>query len=282
MRVLVTGLTGFTGHYVKLALEAGGHTVFGLSSDLTDIDTLEIEIKHIQPESVIHLAGISSVDHKNANAFYNINIIGTRNLLVSLEKQVKKLSSILLVSSANIYGNHTESILDESVPPRPRSDYAISKFAMEQMALLWLDRLPIFITRPFNYTGVGQSNDFLIPKVVDHFKQKREIIKLGNIDVFREFGDVRDVANVYNKLIEKPPIGEVLNICTGQPYALKQVISNCQELTGHIINVEVNPAFVRKNEIKTLQGNGNRLKKAVKDWNPRPLIETLDWMLKDR
>lgn len=282
MRVLVTGLTGFTGHHLKLALEAGGHTVFGLSSDLTDLDTLETEIKHIQPESIIHLAGISSVDHKNANAFYNVNIIGTRNLLASLDKHVTNLSSILLVSSANIYGNHTKNILDESISPHPRSDYAISKFAMEQMALLWLDRLPIFITRPFNYTGVGQSNNFLIPKIVDHFKQKTEVIELGNIDVFREFGDVRDVANVYNKLIEKPPLGEILNICTGQPYALKQVISYCQELTGHSIKVEVNPAFVRKNEIKTLQGNCDRLKKVVKDWNPRPLVETLGWMLEDQ
>jgi nucleoside-diphosphate-sugar epimerase len=282
VRILVTGLSGFTGHYLKLALEARGHTVFGLSCDLTDIAALEIEVKHIQPDGIIHLAGISSVDHKNANAFYDVNIVGTRNLLVALDKHVKNLSAVLLISSANIYGNHTANILDENIIPQPRSDYAISKLAMEQMALLWLDRLPIFIARPFNYTGVGQSSNFLIPKIVNHFKQKSEQIELGNLDVYREFGDVRDVANVYVRLIETPPIGKTLNICTSQPYALKQVISYCQELTGHTIKVRVNPAFVRKNEIKTLQGSCDRLKKIVKNWHPRPLIETLAWMLEER
>lgn len=279
MRVLVTGLDGFTGHYIKPVLENAGHEALDLSCDLVDPDAMNREIARLQPDAVIHLAGISSLDHKNANAFYEVNLIGTRNLLVALADNVKSLHSILLVSSANVYGNLTAGILSENNAPNPCSDYAISKLAMEQMAQLWFDRLPIFIVRPFNYTGVGQSENFLVPKIVAHFRAKLRQIELGNLDVSREFGDVRDVADVYLKLIEAAPVGKILNVCTGHPYPLREVIDCCKQITGHQIDVKVNPEFVRENEIKVLQGNYDALTKVVGGWNPRKLTDTLSWMI---
>ena len=169
MHVLVTGLDGFTGRYVQSELESHGHVVVGLASDLTDPDAVATEIAQLQPKAVIHLAGIAFVGHGNANAFYEVNLIGTRNLLSALSQHVPNIRSILLVSSANVYGNRSEGVLSENVTPDPANDYAISKWAMEQMARLWLDKLPLFIVRPFNYTGVGQDALFVIPKIVAHF-----------------------------------------------------------------------------------------------------------------
>lgn len=280
MRILVTGLDGFTGRYLQFELEEHGHTVVGFTSDLTKHDDVTAEVAQVQPEAVIHLAGIAFVGHSNANAFYNVNLIGTRNLLEALSLHSSNVSSVLLVSSANIYGNHSEGNLSENATPDPINDYAVSKLVMEMMARLWMGRLPLFIVRPFNYTGVGQDEKFLIPKIISHFKTKKPIIELGNLDVWREFGDVRAVANIYRRLLKHCPAGETLNICTGQTYSLKEIVGLCEKIMGHKIDVEVNPEFVRANEVRVLTGDNSRLKEVIGDWQPYILEETLQWMLK--
>lgn len=282
MRVLVTGHEGFTGQYVKAELESTGHSVVGLSSDLTDQDSVTAEISKIQPEAVIHLAGIAFVGHGNANAFYEVNLIGTRNLLGALVSQTSNIKSILLASSANVYGNQHEGVLSEDMAPDPANDYAVSKYAMEQMARLWMNRLPLFIVRPFNYTGVGQDDKFLIPKIIKHFSEQQSVIELGNIEVWREFGDVRVVAGLYNKLLQKCPAGETLNVCTGKTYSLKKVITLCEEISGHRIEIKVNPEFVRANEVRVLAGSNDRLKAKIGRWDIPDLHETLTWMLKNQ
>ena len=171
-KVLVTGLKGFTGRYIQTELQAQGYNVVGLSSDLTVPDDVASEVAQVQPDAVIHLAGIAFVGHSNANAFYEVNLIGTRNLLEALAQHAPNVQSILLASSANVYGNRTEGVLSEDTIPDPANDYAVSKLAMEKMAHLWVDRLPLFIVRPFNYTGIGQDEKFLIPKIVTHFQAK--------------------------------------------------------------------------------------------------------------
>ena len=173
MLTLVTGIEGFTGRFVKAELEANGHAVAGLSSDLTDADAITNEVLDLQPEAVIHLAGLAFVAENNANAFYDVNLIGTRNLLDALSKHAPKLSNVLITSSANVYGNSTGGMLDESVNPNPSNDYAVSKLAMEYMTRLWRKKLSFCIVRPFNYTGVGQDEKFLIPKIVKHFRDKK-------------------------------------------------------------------------------------------------------------
>jgi nucleoside-diphosphate-sugar epimerase len=276
---LITGLDGFTGGYLKSELTSNGYNVIGLSSDLTDFDAVANEISEINPDTVAHLAGIAFVGHGNANAFYEVNLIGTRNLLAALAQHAPDVSSILLASSANIYGNRAEGILNEDTAPDPINDYAVSKFAMEKMAKLWLDRLPLFIVRPFNYTGVGQDEKFLIPKIVTHFREKKPVIELGNLDVWREFGDVRAVADAYRNLLEQCPAGETLNVCTGQTHSLREVVGICEKITGHNIEIKVNPQFVRANEVRELTGDNSRLKTHIGDWHTPSLDETLSWML---
>lgn len=278
MRVLVSGLDGFTGHYVQRELEAHGHQVIGLKADLTNPDAINQEVVFIRPEAVIHLAAISFVGHGDANAFYQVNLMGTRNLLASLATIAESLQSVLLASSANVYGNSTDGIIDELVLPSPVNDYAVSKLAMEYMASLWMDKLPIVITRPFNYTGIGQPSNFLLPKIVDHFRRRAKEIELGNIDVARDFSDVRVVAEAYRRLIEAKVTGEVLNVCSGEAYALTDVLEMMNEISGYAIKVRVNPAFVRANEVKRLAGNGEKLARHIGKLDLISLRATLEWM----
>ncbi len=290
--VLVTGINGFTGAYVKNYLIERGYKAHGLGIDssnssrdhkasLLDKKAILKVLDEVQPDSVIHLAAVSSVTHTDVDQIYNANIMGTRNLLEALASTGFGRKSVTLASSANVYGNASAGLINEELIPSPENDYAVSKLAMESMAKLWSDKLPITITRPFNYTGVGQSNKFLIPKIVEHFKRRADTIQLGNVDVFRDFSDVRSVAWAYAELCENPAPGETLNISSGTGTSIAQIILILQEFTGHTIKVEVNPAFVRQHEVKTLVGDSAKL------WNHlgRPkeikLEETLQWMLQN-
>ena len=287
-RVLVTGLRGFTGRYVQAALAQRGWEVCGLGeqTDLADSAALAHAVAQIRPQAVIHLAAIAFVGHGNADsdadAFYRVNLLGTRHLLVALAQLPQPPARVLLASSANVYGNQTGGMLDESTPPQPANDYAVSKLAMEHMARLWAPRLPITIVRPFNYTGVGQSADFLLPKIVAHFRRRATSIELGNLDVWRDFSDVRAVADAYGRLLDAPAaaVGATVNLCSGHSHSLRDVIAMAQDITGHRIDVQVNPAFVRANEVTTLLGNPAQLHALIgADWASPPLHDTLRWML---
>ncbi len=278
MRVLVTGLNGFTGRYVKQELLAHGHEVVGLTVDLTHSAAVAQEIDVLRPEGVIHLAGISFVGNGDANVFYQVHLMGTRNLLEALANHADNIHCVLLASSANIYGNATEGVIAESAPPSPTNDYAVSKLAMEYMARLWLARLPIVISRPFNYTGVGQTDTFLLPKIVAHFQRGEREIELGNLDVFRDFCDVRAVANAYRRLVEAHPTGQTVNVCSGRSHSLREVIGMVEAIAGYEIEVKVNSAFVRAHEVRSLLGSAERLRSIIGEWDSPPLHETLEWM----
>lgn len=290
-RALITGLRGFTGEYLARELEACGYEVFGTAFgneplgqgiyyvDLCNAAALQEVVEAIEPDVVAHLAAISFVAHGNVEDIYRINVVGTRNLLDALTKLNYQPKSVLIASSANIYGNTTTEVIAESEVAMPANDYAISKLATEHVARLWMDRLPIFITRPFNYTGVGQSENFLLPKIVSHFKRKAKHIELGNLDVARDFSDVRTVARAYSDLLRLSPRGQTFNICSGKAYTLREVIRVVEELAGYAIDVSVNPAFVRANEVRKLMGNPRKLQMTIGSLPVISLRETLAWML---
>ena len=285
MKVLITGIKGFTGVYLRKELENSGHAVFGLSSNLNDIVGLGLEIKQKMPDVVVHLAGISFVNHGVFNEFYKVNLIGTRNLLESIFTHAPNIRKILLASSSGVYGNslNLDDRLAEESRTTPINDYSVSKLAMENMANIWTDRLPIFIVRPFNYTGIGQDDKFLIPKIASHFLKKINTIELGNLEVYREFGDVRSVVEIYRKLIELPSLeNNVVNICTGKAFSLMEVISIFEKISMFKIKINVNEKYVRANEIKIVTGNNDRLKEIIGEWNNYELQDTIEWMLKDR
>jgi nucleoside-diphosphate-sugar epimerase len=229
---------------------------------------------------VVHLAAISFVGHADDTAFYGVNVVGTMNLLAGLAALPVKPSKVLLASSANVYGNCDASPITESQPAAPVNHYAMSKLAMEHMARTYLDRLPVLFSRPFNYTGPGQAPNFLIPKLVSHFARRAPAIELGNLHVEREFNDVRMVCDAYLALLAHGVPGEVYNVCSGQPYTLQHVIALLSGITGHTMDVQVNPAFVRANEVHRLCGSPDKLWACVGSLQQFNLGDTLNWMLK--
>ncbi|WP_438283607.1 GDP-mannose 4,6-dehydratase [Pseudomonas alabamensis] len=289
-RALITGIQGFTGRYMAAELRAQGFEVLGTGSqpsdepgyfqaDLTDAVRLRALLADLQPDVVVHLAALAFVGHGVADAFYQVNLIGTCNLLEAIAACGKVPDCVLLASSANVYGNASDGMLSEATLPAPANDYAVSKLGMEYMARLWQDRLPLVITRPFNYSGVGQGENFLLSKIVSHFRRRAPVIELGNLDVWRDFSDVRAVVAAYRGLLEAAPVGQTVNVSSGVAHSLRDVIALCEQITGHQIEVTVNPAFVRANEVKTLTGDNTRLRGLVPDWSTPPLRDTLAWML---
>ncbi|MBF0123743.1 MAG: GDP-mannose 4,6-dehydratase [Magnetococcales bacterium] len=278
----ITGIQGFTGLYLVDELRAAGYAVAGLACDLLDRSGIVNEVAQIQPELVIHLAGVAHVVQGDVEAMYRTHVIGTRNLLEALVSSGCQPKSVLLVSSGHIYGNATADPIVEETPAAPTSDYAVSKLAMEYMARLWLDRLPITLVRPFNYTGVGQSVHFLLPKMVHCFKNRLPVLELGNLDVVRDFSDVRSVVRSYRLLLESErAIGEDFIVCSGQGYSLTAVIQMLRDLSGHDPEIRVNPAYVRSNDMRRLVGCRAKLDRAIGSMAAMPLIDTLRWMLED-
>ena len=279
MKLLVTGASGFTGkHFVKAAHDYG-HEVIALEADLRDCDAVKQQVLQAAPEAVVHLAGISFVGHADPCAFYHVNVIGTLNLLDALTALIQPLRGILLASSANVYGNCNTSPITEEQSPAPVNHYAMSKLAMEYMARTYLERLPLFFARPFNYIGPGQRESFVTPKLVAHFVQRAESVDLGDLDVEREFNDVRFVCEAYLQLLDKAAPGEVYNICSGKPIALKSVFDLLSQITGHHMQIKLNSAFVRDNEIHRLYGNPEKLYRLVGDIPLPALQDTLHWIL---
>ncbi|MEG3002866.1 MAG: NAD-dependent epimerase/dehydratase family protein, partial [Comamonas sp.] len=267
-KILVTGADGFTGRYLAAELQRAGYEVHGLVhkpvssgkvpgvsalhvADLSDAARLAAVVNEVQPDKVAHLAAIAFVAHGDIEAIYRTNLVGTRHLLEALAQSNAPLDAVLLASSANVYGNSVGGVLDENTPPAPANDYAVSKLAMEYASRLYAGRLPLIMARPFNYTGVGQAESFLIPKIVNHVRRRAPLIELGNLDVARDFSDVRNVVQLYRRLLEVPAaVGQTFNVCSGQAWSLNDVLAMVREISGHDFEVRVNPAFVRQNEVK--------------------------------
>lgn len=294
-RVLVTGAAGFTGQHLLERLARDGNSLHGLVhratgdhpllesehvADLRDLSRIAEVIGEVQPDYVVHLAAIAFVAHGDAAELYISNILGTRNLLQALATTAKRPDAVLVTSSANVYGNRGDGVLDESMPLEPANDYGVTKIACETLARLYADRLPIITVRPFNYTGRGQSEQFVIPKIVAHAAARKPTIKLGNIDVARDFSDVRSVVDAYARLLNTPAaIGGIFNVCSGEARSLAEVIELVERLSGHRLEVEVNPAFVRADEVKRLCGSRARLETVIGPLAMPSLEETLSWML---
>ncbi|MDB2643193.1 NAD-dependent epimerase/dehydratase family protein [Luminiphilus sp.] len=294
--LLITGAAGFTGRHLIAAANKKGYRCIAVAqhkggevpgahstlvADLLDPTALERTIEQAAPDYIVHLAAISFVAHGNTSEIYQVNQLGTINLLDAVQKCAPDIKKILIASSANIYGKTTDLPITEATPPAPVNHYGMSKVTMELATRLYPD-LPIVMSRPFNYTGCGQSPNFLIPKIVNAFKTGKKEIKLGNLDVSRDFSDVRDMVTAYLRLLETENTAPAYNICSGTPTSLLTVIQMLNELAGYEIQVSVNPNFVRSDEIKTLYGSHALLESAIGNYRDFTLPDTLAWMLAEK
>ncbi|HCA02862.1 MAG TPA: epimerase [Halomonas campaniensis] len=290
---LVTGGSGFTGRYLIAELKRQGRRVVALASqpcgadehhaiDLNDAAALAALVNSVAPQQVYHLAALSFVGHPTPLDFYHVNVLGTENLL----KAVSVLPDpprVLLASSANVYGANGQAVISEQVSPAPVNHYANSKMAMEHIANTYAERLPLMIARPFNYTGPGQAAHFLVPKIVQHIQQRASVIELGNTHVSRDFSDVRDIASIYCRLLTEWPVeaksGSIVNVGSGKAVSLKDVIHRLEMLANHTLTIEVNPTFVRSNEIPELKACTQRLNAWLPSLKRYSLDQTLADML---
>lgn len=288
--ILITGASSFTAPYLARKLSAPNTNIIATSlsgrhcdksfdevvqCDITDAKSVERTINDTKPNRVIHLAGLSFVGHKNPSDFYNVNVIGADNLLSNLEKCSHKIQSILISSSANIYGTPEVTKITESVPPSPVNHYANSKLAMENIARTYSNTLPIIITRPFNYIGYGQNLSFVIPKIIDTYVRNEKSIELGNIDVSRDFSSIYDTTDAYAKLLVcEDAIGETFNVCSGKATSLASILSDIEVICGRKIDININQHFIRKNEILSLTGSNEKLRKTI-NWEPTTSLKPI-------
>lgn len=274
--VLITGINGFTGKYLMKYLSEKNYLVYGISNqvdleeqnvfqcDITNKEDLAAVLKKIRPNYIIHLAAISFVQHTDVENFYKVNVIGTQNLLAASIEVKDSIKKILVASSATVYGNQSSDVLNENMCPNPVNHYGISKLSMEFVAKTFFNKLPIIITRPFNYTAPGHGEQFVIPKIAKAFINKEEDLELGNLNVYREYNSINFVCEVYYNLMKSDAVSETVNIASGKTHSLNEVVSLFEKATNHKLNIKINPNFVRKDEIEKLAGDTKKLNQIIK------------------
>lgn len=302
MKALITGSTGFVGPYLKKELESHGYEVFGLDrnnpdklknvfcGDICDSAFVESVVEKVLPDEIYHLAGFSSVkkSFEEPELTMKINVDGTKNLLESIKKFCPK-SRILIVSSADVYGSPKKIPIDEGQELAISSPYSASRIAQEKLAKEY-DFLDIVVSRSFTHTGPGQAEIFVLSDFVKQVVEiekgiKYPIIFTGDLNVIRDFSDVRDIVRAYYLLMKKGKKGEIYNVGSGMGHSLEELLKKIMDLSKVKIEIKQDPAKIRSVEIAELVAD---ISKMVKDtgWKPdysidRTIGDLLDyWRLK--
>jgi GDP-4-dehydro-6-deoxy-D-mannose reductase len=292
MRIAVTGIDGFVGRWLTRELSAAGHQVVGISSsraDVTDAVALGAWLGDAKPEAIVHLAAISfgpAAAGDPARAF-EVTVGGTINLLEAA-RGLSPAPIVLVPSSGEVYGRPQLAALPlrEDSAIRPVGAYALSKAAQEAVALAVGGRhgLPVIVARAFNHTGPGQRAEFVVPAIAARVaavaKGRATVIPMGNVDVARDFLDVRDVVGAYRLLLEgwaagSVPAGTVVNVCSGRSITIRRILEALCEAAGVAPSIEIDPSLVRKDEALEIRGDPSALMELV-GWRPEiPIDRTL-------
>lgn len=243
------------------------------------------------PDAVIHLAGQTFVPQsfRDPAGTLQVNLLGTLNLLESLKRSGFS-GAFLFVSSGDVYGQVAEEQLPitEQLLPRPRNPYGVSKVAAELLCQQWSFNEPwrMMVARPFNHVGAGQKADFVLPAVARQLARIRRgwqdaYIEVGDIDVTRDFLDVRDVISAYFALLEQGQSGEVYNVCSGREYRVRDLIDQLAKLAGVELEIRQDPQRLRRAEQRRVCGSSAKLQTRT-GWQPAHAMErTLQDVLDD-
>lgn len=273
-RVLITGGTGFTGVPLTARLRRDGYEVVALSHETGAAGTLTVDIRdfeamtrtlaRVRPDAIVHLAAIAAPSESRVGEIYSNNVVGTANLFAALAAAQLEPRIVVLASSGQVYAaSGSDVALSEDKAVEAASHYAVSKLAAEQIAALYSRRFPVIVTRPFNYTGPGQTTSFLVPKIVRHYAERRGEIRLGNLDLFRDFSDIERVVEAYARLTTRPIEPTTVNICSGRAVHLSDILVVLQEISGHSLQLVTDPSLQRDDEPRTIVGSPRRLEELV-------------------
>jgi len=304
IRVLITGATGFVGGHLIRALEEEGPSAFEIFGttypdapppsgnklfflDLrSEKDVIKI-VGEIRPDWIFHLAAISNVRRswQMRSETIETNVLGTHNLLEAV-RQTTPAARVLFISSSDVYGvaASPNEILKEDTPLQIVSPYAYSKAAAEMLCSFYekIENIDIVIARPFHHTGPGQTEDFVCS---DWARQvaliekgdRAPILKVGNLDLRRDFSDVRDVVRAYVLLLRKGRRGEPYNICLGKAIALREILDflRGEAAVSSPMSIEVDLAKLRKIDMPVQMGSNRKISEET-GWSPEiPIEQTL-------
>ena len=292
MKILLTGADGFVGRHFQnydsiIPLEGDR----GLRIDIRNEDALRTSIAAVQPDALVHLAAISFVPEaiKNPRETFEVNVIGTFNLLSALESSGFR-GRMVYVSSADVYGPVAQAQLPitEERTLRPRNPYAASKAAAEALVYQWSQtgNFEIVIARPFNHIGPGQHGHFVVSDfakqiVMMKLRRSKPVLEVGNLDTTRDFTDVRDVVEAYGLLLREGKNGEVYNICSGVERSIREVLENMLILAGVEAEIRHEKNRERPSEQRQVVGSYQKLHQDT-GWNPKISFEkTLSDILYD-
>ncbi len=284
MRVLITGASGFVGRRLASLLGSRDHLLAGtfigeapelelelFEADLADREALANVCSSFGPDRVIHLAGLSHVgaSFSDGDRYHEVNAIGTRNVV-----EAAKRAPVLLASSSEVYGTVPEDELPirEGRAPAPQSPYAESKVAAEAAVLEGGG----IVVRCFNVIGPGQATHFALPTFSRQLAEiaaggHEPVLKVGNLDVWRDFVHLDDAVEGYATVLERGVAGKIYNLATGRARRVGQLLERLIELSGQKVDVQVDPTRVRLGEAVKVLGDASRLRAL--GWEPRRQID---------
>jgi GDP-4-dehydro-6-deoxy-D-mannose reductase len=292
-RLLVTGLSGFVGGHLQRAIirSETWQLVTTKPHNLLDSASLDAWLQADVPDAVIHLAGQTFVPaaFKDPAHTLQVNLLGTLNLLQAL-KRAGFNGTFLFVSSGDVYGQVAEADLPitEALAPKPRNPYAVSKVAAELLCQQWgyAEGWRMLIARPFNHIGPGQAASFVVPSMAQQIAgggtgAQRLTLEVGDIDVTRDFLDVRDVISAYFALLEHGRSGEIYNLCSGVERTVRELILQMARLAGVSVDLVQDLSRLRPVDQRRVVGSAEKLQKDT-GWKPSiSITETLQSVLSD-
>ena len=292
-RILVTGSQGFVGGHLMPALRAAypQAELAGSTADVTDVAAIAHEIAATRPDALVHLAAIASVPaaRDGADQAWAVNLGGTLAVARAVLAHAPGCT-LLFASTADIYGAsfRSGSALDETALPAPLNTYAATKAAADlALGAMAAEGLRAIRVRPFNHTGPGQTEAFVIPAFARQIVriargQQPPVLRVGALDPERDFLDVRDVCAAYARCLtaDLPP-GTVLNIASGTARRVGDILADLMAAAGVTAEIETEAGRLRPTDIPTARGDATRARDLL-GWAPTiPWSQTLDDILSD-
>jgi GDP-4-dehydro-6-deoxy-D-mannose reductase len=307
VRALITGIGGFVGRHLLQHLEAQGDVVCGIGRpsdlaglsgsaivsaiDLTDRPAVDRCIREAQPDAVYHLAAQSSPTESLADPWATIgnNLLSQVNLFEALLSAGLR-PRVLVVGSSDEYGvvKADDVPTHEDVPLRPTTPYAVSKVGQDVMGYQYFARhaLPVVRVRPFNHTGPGQDARFVVPNFARQLAQIElgliePVLHVGNLEVARDFTDVRDMVCAYRLALIAGAPGDVYNLGRGRASRIADMVDELISLSRVPVQIRIDPSLVRPTENPHQEADIRKFM-GVTGWQPRiswhtTLSDTLDY-----